>query len=100
VLNGKITTNYFKDIQLDLNLVPNNFQFMNTRERDNELFYGTVYASGLVLVTGSPTDVNLNVSVKTEPNTAIFLPLTSTSSVSEHSFLNFASNDPNIIIIE
>ncbi|HPE17255.1 MAG TPA: translocation/assembly module TamB domain-containing protein [Tenuifilaceae bacterium] len=100
ILNGAITTGYFKDIQLNLNMVPSNFQFMNTSERDNELFYGTVYATGLVLVTGSPTDVNLNVSVKTEPHTAIFLPLSSTSSVSEHSFLNFASTDPNIIIIE
>ena len=100
ILNGKIPTKYFKDIQFDLNLVPRNFQFMNTKERDNELFYGTVYATGLVLVTGTPTDVNLNVSVKTEPNTAIFLPLSSTSSVSEHSFLNFANTDPNVIIIE
>lgn len=100
LLNGTVQTDYFKDIRMNLNLVPTNFQFMNTTERDNELFYGTVYATGLVLVSGSPSDIALNVSVKTEPRTAIFLPLSSTGSVTEHNFLTFASTDPNIIIIE
>ena len=99
-LNGAINTNYFKNIELDLNLTPSNFQFLNTTERDNEMFYGTVYASGQARVTGKPTDILVNASVKTEPRTALFLPLSTSSDVAEFDFVNFINKSDDIIIIE
>lgn len=99
-LNGTITTNHFKDIALDLNITPSNFQFLNTAERDNEQFYGTVYASGQARVTGPPNDITVNASVKTEPRTALFLPLSTSSDVAEFDFVNFVNRSDDIIIIE
>ncbi len=99
-LNGAINTDFFKNISLDLNITPSNFQFLNTTERDNELFYGTVYASGQARVTGNPNDILVTASVKTEQRTALFLPLSTSSDVAEHDFVNFISRSDDIIIIE
>lgn len=100
VLNGAIRTNYFKDITLDLTLNPSNFQFLNTTERDNELFYGTVFASGVARLTGTPKNIVTNVSVKTEPQTAVFLPLSSSSEVDEYDFVKFLNKSEEIFIVE
>ncbi|MDX9846151.1 MAG: translocation/assembly module TamB domain-containing protein [Tenuifilaceae bacterium] len=99
-LNGAVNTDYFKNITLDLNITPSNFQFLNTTERDNELFYGTVYASGQARVTGNPNDILVTASVKTEQRTALFLPLSTSTDVAEHDFVNFISRSDEIIIIE
>ncbi len=99
-LNGTITTNHFKNINLNIGLTANNFQCMNTTERDNESFYGTVYATGIVLVNGTPNDINLNIKLKTENKTAIYLPLSSGSTVEQSNFITFVNNDPNLIIVE
>jgi hypothetical protein len=99
-VNGAVNTDFFKNISFDLNVAPSNFQFLNTTERDNELFYGTVFASGQARVTGTPSDILINASVKTEPRTALFLPLSSSSDVAEFDFVNFVNKSDEIIIIE
>ncbi|HPV55524.1 MAG TPA: translocation/assembly module TamB domain-containing protein [Tenuifilaceae bacterium] len=100
LVNGAIRTNYFKDFNLNLSLSTEGFQCMNTTEHDNSSFYGTVYGSGIVLVNGKPDDLNLNIKLKTENKTAIFLPLSSGSTVDQNNFITFINNDPNFIPIE
>ncbi|MEJ5317633.1 MAG: translocation/assembly module TamB domain-containing protein [Tenuifilum sp.] len=99
-INGTIQTNYFKNFNLGLRLSMQNFLCMNTRETDNETFYGTVFASGFVDFLGSPDNLNLNINLKTENRTAIYLPLTSTSTVEESNFISFVNNNPDLIEIE
>lgn len=99
-VNGAIRTNYFRDFNLNLSLTTEEFQCMNTTEQDNSSFYGTVYGSGLVLVNGKFNDLNLNIKLKTENKTAIFLPLSSGSTVEQNNFITFINNDPNFIPIE
>jgi hypothetical protein len=100
ILNGSVQTEYFKNFSLNLNLAPSNFQFMNTTEKDNELFYGTVFATGQVQISGTFKNVNMYVSVRTEPKTAVFLPLSSSSSVAEYNFVNFISTNSSQIFID
>lgn len=99
-INGSIKTTYFNDIILDLNVSPSNFQCINTTERDNELFYGTVYASGLISINGKVDDLNMNIAVRTNNKTMLFLPLSSSSEVAENNFITFTNNNPDDIFIE
>ncbi|HDP75234.1 MAG TPA: hypothetical protein ENN49_05090 [Bacteroidales bacterium] len=99
-LNGTIQTNYLKNFNLGLRLSMQNFLCMNTHETDNETFYGTVFASGFVDFLGSPNNLNLNINLKTENKTAIYLPLSSTSTVEESNFISFVNNNPDLIEIE
>lgn len=100
VINGGIKTGYFKDFNLNLNISPSNFLCINTAEKDNELFYGTVFASGLVSITGKPDDINMNIAVRTDNNTILFLPLSSSNVVSKNNFITFTSKNSDEIFIE
>lgn len=99
-INGSIQTNYFQKFNLGLRLSMQNFLCMNTREADNETFYGTVYGSGFVDFLGTPHNLNLNINLKTENKTAIFLPLSTSSTVEETNFISFVNNNPDFIEIE
>lgn len=100
VANGSVQTDYFRDISFNLSLAPSNFQLMNTTEKDNELFYGSVYGTGVVQINGKPDNINMYVSIRTEPKTAIFLPLSSSTSVTEYNFVNFISDNESLFIVE
>ncbi len=100
LVNGEVKTGYFGNFNLNLNISPTNFQCINTKEKDNELFYGTVYASGLVSITGKPDDINMNIAVRTESNTTLFLPLSNSSEVSKNNFITFTSKNSDEIFIE
>ncbi|MGD9976802.1 MAG: translocation/assembly module TamB domain-containing protein [Bacteroidales bacterium] len=99
-LNGSVKTNHFQGINLNLNLSTENFQCLNTTERENDLFFGTVFGTGIVLATGQPENLNLNVKLKTESKTAIYLPLPSGRTAEQNNFITFVNNDPNYINIE
>lgn len=100
LLNGIIKTSYFNNFNLNLNLNADNFLCMNTTEFDNETFYGTVFGSGIIYITGKPTDINIGVNLKTENKTAIYLPLPTGSNVEQNNFVTFVNPDPNQIFIE
>jgi hypothetical protein len=100
VANGSVQTDFFRDISFSLSLAPSNFQLMNTTEKDNELFYGSVYGTGVVQINGKPDNINMYVSIRTEPKTAIFLPLSSSTSVTEYNFVNFINDNENQFIID
>lgn len=89
VVNGAITHTNFSDIRFDIRLVARNFLFLNTSVEDNELFYGTAYASGIIEVEGTPDVINMKASIQTRKNTQFFIPLTSTEEVSENNFITF-----------
>ena len=99
-VNGSIKTGYFGDFNLNLNVSPSNFQCINTTERDNDLFYGTVYATGLVSITGKFDDINMNIAVRTDNKTKLFLPLSSSSAVVENNFITFTNSKSEDIFIE
>ena len=73
VLNGDIKHNNFSDFKFNLGFVTDKFMMLNTTEKDNELFYGKGYASGVIDITGSPENLSIDVTAKTEKNTKIFL---------------------------
>jgi len=100
IINGSVKTGYFGDFNLNLNISPSNFLCINTTEKDNELFYGTVFASGMVSITGKPNDINMNIEVRTNNNTILFLPLSSNGEVTQNNFITFTNKNSDEIFIE
>ncbi len=94
--NGKVTSNYFRDFELDIYLYPDRFMVLNTIERDNELFYGRVNASGLVHITGPTDNIMMNISARTNRNTQFFIPLQKSSEIGELTFINFTGNSNSL----
>ncbi len=89
VLNGSIKNKYLRDFVFDLNLEADNFNFLATREGQNEYFFGDAFASGLLRFSGSQGDLNLFVSARTERGTHIFIPANEGRSIQENNFITF-----------
>ncbi len=100
-VNGKITHDYFKNIEFALQITPVNFMMLNTKPSDNELFYGKAILSGIIDVTGNLDEIDLKINAKTEKDTRFFIPLSSGSEVSEYDFITFTSaNQKGIHVTE
>jgi len=84
---GKITSQYFKDFKLDLSLDTENFEFLNTTEKDNQSFYGTIFASGNVHVTGPPANLRMDINARSERNSIFYIPLYGSYDIQESNFI-------------
>ena len=92
-LNGYVHHKNLKDYQADLVVTMNRSMVINTRPKDNELFYGTGFASGKTNIRTSPAVLSFDISASTEKNTKFFIPLNSGSTIADYSFITFI--DPN-----
>jgi hypothetical protein len=66
---------------------------LNTQQKDNELFYGTAYATGVTTIKSGPNSLTFDISAKTAKGTRCYIPLNSGLSVTEHSFVTFVNRD-------
>jgi len=91
MINGNLTNNRFKDFHLNLELSAQNFNFLNTTQKDNEQFYGTVFASADATLSGPVDRLHFDVNARTERNTALKLPLYNPEEVKSKDFITFIS---------
>ncbi len=96
ILNGVVKNTYLKNFLFDLHLNADQFHFLETRPPDNEDYYGTAFASGIIRLSGNPANINLNISARTNRNTLFFIPIGAGSEVSEYDFVKFISPDGEI----
>ncbi len=88
-LNGTIYHNSFKDFRFNFDFTINKMLVLNTRAKDNEDFYGTAYATGYAGIRGDEENIVFSISAKTEDNTAFFVPLNASASVSDYPYITF-----------
>jgi len=91
-LSGSVYHTNFKDFKADLIINiqnPNECLVLKTKPKDNELFYGTAYASGVTTIKSGPNVVSFDISAQTGKNTKFYIPLNTGLSVSENSFITF-----------
>ncbi len=91
ILNGSISHNFLKNFYLDLGLNFNNLLAINTSEYDNNTLYGKAYASGNVNLTGALNDLTIDVQVKTGDNSAIHIPMKSSTSASTTDLISYSN---------
>lgn len=102
-IGGGITHNRFKNFGLDMQFYipsqipvagsnktkPNNFLAMQTTEKDNSTFYGTVYGSGKLHFYGPFEKLKLSIDAKTHAGTVLSLPLSSPQDVEDVKYVTF-----------
>jgi len=89
LVNGSVSNNYLRDFYTNVRIEARNLNFMDTRSTDNEVFYGTIYATGDVLISGPVKDISLNINASTERNTALYLPLYNAREAQRSDFITF-----------
>lgn len=91
-LTGYVYHKYFKDFKPDLIINTKECQVLNTKPKDNELFYGTAYATGVTTIKSDLNSILFDISARTDKNTKFFIPLNSGLSVSDYSFITFVNS--------
>jgi hypothetical protein len=93
-INGMLSHRSFKDIGIALDINMERMMVLNTRSRDSESFYGTAFASGYAGIRGDEERLSFNISARTTGDTEVFIPLNSSSSVSDYPYIVFT--DPAV----
>ncbi len=89
IAQGGLKYRHFRNIAADLNLNFVNFHALNTTEKDNGDFYGTAFATGTLDIQGALDDLLIDLSARSEPHTAIHIPLSSVTEAKETNLLSF-----------
>jgi hypothetical protein len=89
ILNGNVYHQNLKDYRADLTVNTNRAMVLNTKARDNEMFYGTAFATGVTTIKTNPELLSFDISARTEANTKVFIPLTSNLTMTDYKFVSF-----------
>lgn len=68
-LQAKLDHEYFKDFAVSAKITSDRFNFMNTTYKDNNVFFGKVFASGAVDISGPVNNINMVINAKSLPGT-------------------------------
>jgi hypothetical protein len=85
---------YHKDFReytanIIININSSSFQVLNTQLKDNPVFYGTAYASGVAKIKSDQNSLSIDVSAKSGKNSKLSIPISKGLSVSEYSYISF-----------
>ncbi|MFS8615323.1 MAG: translocation/assembly module TamB domain-containing protein [Solitalea sp.] len=91
VSTGYIDLSNLADPTLNITLLAQNFQALNTGEQDNNYYYGTMYASGTFSFNGPISNMRIDIDASTNADSKFYLPLYNPEEVGKADFVNFVS---------
>ena len=91
--NGLVNLQKLANPYIDVDINGNNIMILNTGFKDNNLYYGTAFASGVFKFKGFTNAINIDINAKSESGTIITLPFNSAMTVSDNDFIYFVSKD-------
>jgi hypothetical protein len=93
-LTGYITHNRFANPKLNVKLSGlNNFQVLNTKSKDNNLFFGTAYVDGGITITGPFNDLIMDATFTGQKGTVVNIPISDGFDSGADGLLHFVSHD-------
>ena len=92
-INGMLSHSSFKDMGINFDINMDRMLVLNTRPKDSDIFYGTAYATGYAGIRGDEKKLTFNISARTAANTEFFIPLNSSSSVSDYPYIIFIDHN-------
>ncbi len=91
--NGIINLQKLANPYIDVDVTGNNFMILNTKLKDNNLYYGTAYATGTFKFKGYTSAIDIDINATSENGTNITIPFNSAMTVSNSDFIYFVSKD-------
>jgi hypothetical protein len=92
-LKGGVFHDGFRDFVIDLSATMQNFKVLNTTAKDNDLFYGTAFASGNFSILGAISNLTITANAISNKGTKIYIPIGGTSKTIDQTqeFITFVS---------
>lgn len=92
-LDGKLQHSSFLDWRLDMNIEADNLKVLATEFSETALYYGNAFLSGNAHLSGSFSNMQIEVVGQTAPNTNLFIPIQYDTAIGDVSFINFVSKE-------
>ncbi len=92
MVNGQIEYRNLKTLRIDsITIDAQKFECLNTAEKDNTMFFGHAFATGSVLINGTPQNMKMDIDATTDPNTSISIPMGTKNELAESKFIRFVN---------
>ena len=82
---------HLSNIEYNMDLQIRNMKVLNTTDRDNPMFYGSIFASGTGSIRGDKAGVKMDFAARSDDNSKFYMPLTDNSDISSADFVTFAT---------
>ena len=92
-VTGLIRHQGFQNMMLDMRASFRKFQVLHTTRRDNDLYFGTAYATGTATVHGPADDLVVDVQATSEAGTRLALPLDNAAKAEQASYIRFVNRN-------
>lgn len=99
-INGYINSQDYSNLGFDLNMVANNFRAVNSKAKDNKLFYGELYLDNNLGIKGTFDSPIIDGSIKINADTkfTIVLPQSDPSIADREGIVEFIDQDQPVLI--
>ncbi|WP_372755128.1 translocation/assembly module TamB domain-containing protein [Mariniflexile sp.] len=95
-LNGALHHTNFSNWGLDLNLNTSKLLVLDTKEAEDQLYYGTGFVGGRASIKGPTEQLVISVVGETRPGTVFKIPLSDTESFGDNSYINFITKEEKL----
>lgn len=93
-VTGSINYQYFNDLSFDTHINVDRIEALDLSEKEGDMYYGNVFASGDLSITGPLKSITMNIDAKTEKTGELRIPTDFTlSSTSGTNLLKFKTLD-------
>ncbi|MCD8208761.1 MAG: translocation/assembly module TamB [Bacteroidales bacterium] len=96
LLYGKIGYDHLRDLYLDVNIDLQGMQVIDLDEHSNKDFYGRLFATGSMSITGPLSGVSIYADMATNGSGDIHIPLSSTQNAGLTDLLKFKEEDVEV----
>ncbi|PJJ48014.1 translocation/assembly module TamB domain-containing protein [Hymenobacter chitinivorans] len=93
VLDGNIFHQGFKNMRLGLRADFTRLLVLNTTRKDNELYFGTAYATGNAVIFGPSDNLVVNVRARSDAGTRLSLPLDNAAKAEQANYIKFVNRN-------
>ncbi len=87
--NGYVFLNDMKNMSINLDITTDNLLLLNTKYEQNNLYYGTAFAGGVVRFRGPFNQLDLYINARSNKGTKFNLPISYDSDVSDNAIYTF-----------
>ncbi len=92
-VDGSVNHQGFQNMSLNLRANFRKFQVLSTTRKDNDLYFGTAYATGTATVRGPVDDLVVDVRASSEAGTRLALPLDNAAKAEQASYIKFVNRN-------
>lgn len=97
IANGTVDLTDASNPDIRATIKATNFLALNTTAKDNPLYYGSAFATGIFTFNGPTDAMDINIKARTEEGTVFTVPFNAASTIGENDFITYVAKDTTIL---